>query len=110
MIQIIKLSNDVLSLWGKKNNDDGQKLWLPLVTHLVDTRHVINFLFNNWLSNGQKKLLYETLSEEEVLRLVRFLGQFHDIAKAIPAFQKEKSFNRNEDLDNEILEKLLRNG
>lgn len=110
MIRITKLSDDVLSLWGKKNNDDGQELWLPLVTHLVDTRHVINFLFNNWLSNGQKKLLYETLSEEEVLRLVRFLGQFHDIAKAIPAFQKEKSFNRNEDLDNKILEKLLRNG
>ena len=110
MIRITKLSDDVLSLWGKKNNDDGQELWLPLVTHLVDTRHVINFLFNNWLSNGQRQILYETLSEEEALRLVRFLGQFHDIAKAIPAFQKEKSFNRNEDLDNEILEKLLRNG
>lgn len=99
-----------MSLWGKKGNNDDQELWLPLVTHLVDTRYVINFLFNNWLSDGQKRILYQTLSEDETLRLVRFLGQFHDIAKATPVFQKEKSFNGNADLDNEILEKLLRNG
>ena len=89
MIRITKLSDDVLSLWGKKNNDDGQELWLPLVTHLVDTRHVINFLFNNWLSNGQKKLLYETLSEEEVLRLVRFWVNFMILLKLYQLFKKK---------------------
>jgi CRISPR-associated endonuclease/helicase Cas3 len=41
-------------LWGKKRTEDGQELWLPLLTHLLDTEKTINWLFNHWLSDNQK--------------------------------------------------------
>lgn len=110
MNELPRLSNDVLALWGKKDNTPNGNQWLPLVTHLVDTKNVINFLFNHWLSNGQREILYQTLSKEKTLKLVKFLGIVHDIGKATPAFQTEQTFNKNEDLDNAVLEKLLRNG
>ena len=58
------LSEKAQSLWGKKTVRNGQDLWLPLVAHLIDTKNVINWLFNNWLSQGQRNILAETLTEE----------------------------------------------
>ncbi|NRO60596.1 hypothetical protein IMAU60201_01144 [Lactobacillus helveticus] len=44
----MQLSNKTLSLWGKKNvNDDNEKMWLPLIAHLIDTKNVINWLYNH---------------------------------------------------------------
>ena len=106
----VKLTNRELSLWAKKRVDDGEMLWLPLVVHLEDCSQVINWLFNHWLDNGQRQLLTQSTSEEDMQKLVKFLGFFHDIGKATPAFQTKKSYDNNASLDEELIERLNRNG
>lgn len=106
----VKLTNRELSLWAKKRVDDGEMLWLPLVVHLEDCSRVINWLFNQWLDNGQRQLLTQSTSEEDMQKLVKFLGFFHDIGKATPAFQTKKSYDNNASLDEELIERLNRNG
>lgn len=107
-----KLSNKALSLWGKKRTDaDQNELWLPLIAHMIDTKNVINWLYNHWLNEGQKQILLENFSDEsELQRVVKFLGFIHDIGKATPAFQIKKSFTRDDDLDNALIENLVKTG
>ncbi|MDF7639260.1 CRISPR-associated helicase Cas3' [Lactobacillus sp. ESL0791] len=107
------LSNKSLTLWGKKNVEDGQQLWLPLVAHLTDTRNVINFLYNQWLSQEQQEFLAQGLSDEsgtEIHKLIKFLGFAHDIGKATPAFQTKESYIGDRSLDDQLIENLIRNG
>lgn len=106
----VKLTKRELSLWAKKRVDDGKMLWLPLVVHLEDCSQVINWLFNQWLDSGQRQLLTQSTSEEDIQKLVKFLGFFHDIGKATPAFQTKKSYDNNASLDEELIERLNRNG
>lgn len=106
----MRLSNKALSLWGKKQIENDQEMWLPLVAHMVDTKNVIKFLFNIWLNEGQRKVLRQNLSEDETEKLVQFVGYIHDIGKATPVFQTERSYYRSEELDDDMIEKLLRNG
>ena len=42
-------------LWAKKSQKNGRFLWLPLMQHLEDTKNVSLLLWENWLSEGQKK-------------------------------------------------------
>lgn len=111
MVQSV-LSKRALSLWGKKNiNDNNEKQWLPLIVHLVDTKNVIGWLYNHWLDDGQRAILSQGFdNDKDIQNLVEFLGYIHDIGKATPAFQTKESFVHNEDLDQELLEKLIRNG
>lgn len=104
------LSNQAKSLWAKKENRDGQELWLPLVAHLIDAQNVIHWLYNNWLNESQKSVLRKNISYDDTQKLVKFIGFFHDIGKATPAFQTKPSYNRDSQLDDELMEKLLRNG
>lgn len=106
----MQLSNKALSLWGKKQIENDQEMWLPLVAHMIDTMNVINFLFNNWLNEGQREIFYQTLSKNETEKLVKFVGYIHDIGKATPVFQTEKSYRQSKELDDDMIEKLLRNG
>ena len=106
----VKLTKRETSLWAKKRVDDGEMLWLPLIVHLEDCSNVINWLFNNWLDEGQLQLLTQSNSEEDTQKLVKFLGFFHDIGKATPAFQTKKSYDNNASLDEELIEHLNRNG
>lgn len=108
----MQLSNKTLSLWGKKNvNDDNEKMWLPLIAHLIDTKNVINWLYNHWINDGQRHILQRNFEDEDIVQnLVKFLGYIHDIGKATPAFQIKQSYIHNEDLDQNLVEKLLRNG
>ena len=87
----MNLSNAAKVLWGKKKTDNGQQLWLPLVAHLIDTKNVINWLFNHWISDGQREVICGNLSEEKAQQLVNFLGYSHDLGKATPAFQIKES-------------------
>lgn len=103
-------SRKVEDLWAKKDVRDGQELWLPLVTHLTDTMNVINWLYQHWLNKAQRQLIRQDLSEDDVERLVKFVGFFHDFGKATPAFQTKKSYLHDDDLDNNIMERLLRDG
>lgn len=87
--------SDVNNLWAKKKEDNSQLLWLPLSQHLEDTKFVIGRLWERWLSDGQKKLvensLKSTLFEENLGKhVVEFLAAVHDIGKATPAFQIKK--------------------
>jgi len=112
------LSEKTKALWAKKHNENGRSLWLPLTVHLMDAKNVINYLFNHWLNDKQRLFLRrglnkgELVSEEEIQKLVKFLGYIHDIGKATPIFQVKKSysFNRDDDLDYALLENLLRQG
>lgn len=104
------LSKQALSLWAKKENREGQELWLPLVAHLIDAQNVINWLYYHWLNDNQRLIMRADLSEDEIEHLVKFIGFFHDIGKATPAFQTKQSYNRDQVLDDELLEKLLRDG
>ena len=108
----ITLSKQALSLWGKKKvNHNNEKQWLPLVAHLVDTKNVIGWLYNHWLDTGQRNILNKIFdNSDDIQNLVAFLGYIHDIGKATPAFQTKESFVHNKDLDQELLEKLIRNG
>ncbi|WEV43558.1 CRISPR-associated helicase Cas3' [Lactobacillus sp. ESL0684] len=107
---MIKLSDESTALWAKKNTEDGQQLWLPLIAHLTDTQEVIKWLYNNWLSDSQRDFLKQNLSDEEVHKLVKFLGFVHDLGKATPAFQIKKSHNNDKDLDEKLLDKLAMHG
>lgn len=98
------------SLWAKKCSDDGQRRWLPLIVHLKDCENTINWLFNHWLSDGQRQQLSEVTSEEDVQRLVKFLGFTHDIGKATPAFQTKPAYNGDHQLDQLLIEQLMQNG
>ncbi|GFZ26136.1 CRISPR-associated helicase Cas3' [Lactobacillus corticis] len=104
-----ELSPLAKSLWGKKDNS-GKESWLPLVIHLVDTGNTICWLYNHWLNEGQKSIIQGSLPEDEIQKLIRFLGMAHDIGKATPAFQTKSSYDHNEGLDNELIERLNREG
>lgn len=106
----VKLTSRETSLWAKKRIDDGEMLWLPLIAHLVDCSHVINWLYYQWLDAGQREFLTQSISEEDMQKLVKFLGFFHDIGKATPAFQTKKSYDNSASLDEELIERLNRNG
>lgn len=110
VLKMLALSKQGLALWAKKRTEDGEQLWLPLIAHLVDTQNTINWLFNHWLSEGQRQLLSQNLSGEEIQRLVKFVGFTHDIGKATPAFQKKPSYGGDKSLDDQLIEKLLRSG
>lgn len=104
------LSKQVKALWGKKSNVDGQELWQPLVVHLLDTKNVINWLYGHWLTDGQRKVIQGNLSEEAGQQLTEFLGVVHDLGKATPVFQTKKSYNGDQDLDDQLMERLIQVG
>ncbi|WDF83243.1 CRISPR-associated helicase Cas3' [Lacticaseibacillus pabuli] len=108
-----KLSDASKAIWAKKRTSaDGEQMWLPLVVHLDDTRRVINWLYNEWLSDGQKQLFTSMMSADDTQRLVKFVGGIHDIGKASPAFECQPSYswNANPDLDQALIEKLIQAG
>lgn len=107
---MINLSKTELDLWAKKRTENGSQLWLPLIAHLVDTQNTINWLFNHWLSASQRQFLEQRLPEEELQKLVKFLGFSHDIGKATPAFQTKPSYGGDRSLDDQLIEKLVRSG
>lgn len=104
-------SQFLYSLWAKKNGENGQR-WLPLHVHLQDTMNVAGYLWNHWLAQGQRDAVVAQMDsgdEETGERLARFLGGVHDIGKATPAFQTQKS-PLCQSLDVSLLQKLELSG
>ena len=101
------LSVTTQTLWAKKSTVDGRQRWLPLVTHLRDAELTINQLYNNWLSQSQRRLLCDGFTEEQTQGLVKFVGFVHDIGKATAVFQRKPSYDGNESLDKELIEHLV---
>ena len=105
--------NKLDALWAKKNRDKNNiPQWLPLKTHLNDTRETMGFLWEHYLSQGVKDLIKNSMKtdtydkESFAKNLCMFLGAVHDIGKASPYFQLKESFRRDKELDELILEKL----
>ncbi len=101
------------SLWAKKAEKNGLFYWLPLYQHLEDTKDIAGFLWEHWLSEGQRTIITKSispLSDDGGKNLAIFLAAIHDIGKATPAFQKKKGFLNASDLDILLLEKLERDG
>ena len=100
------------SLWAKKNRINNQPMWLPLMVHLNDTMEVCGRLYDEWLSTGVKNLMAESIfpgasnKDKKLRQLCCFLGAIHDLGKATPIFQTQKSFNQDLELDSLMLEKL----
>lgn len=97
------------NFWAKKSESmSGLYKWLPLTQHLLDTQFVMLMLWRRWLSDKQKKIIEESLSNGDLdsEKLIKFVALTHDLGKGIPAFQL-KSVNSNlKDLDDILLEKL----
>jgi CRISPR-associated endonuclease/helicase Cas3 len=106
------------ALWGKKSDKGGQLRWLPLMVHLEDTMEISALLWEQWLSEGQRKSIMDALSgpvmddiasyedlEELAKNTARFLGAVHDIGKATPVFQS-KNYHSSPDLQSALMEKL----
>lgn len=101
------------ALWAKKCEKNGRFYWLPLTVHLEDTGSVAGWLWNHWLSDGQRAYLVgemrqsgREVDEETAEKLVRFLGLIHDLGKATPVFQIQRSYSNSQDLDHILLERL----
>ena len=112
-----RIDQALATLWAKKNDRDGRLTWLPLTTHLEDTKGVITCLYQHWMSDGQKEILLRTIkpavgTADEALgrRLAQFLASVHDIGKATPVFQTQKSFQHAADLDDALVEHLEQSG
>lgn len=101
------------SFWAKKQESNGMYKWLPLKQHLMDVIDISGMLWHHWLSDGQRELVEKSLApstEEAAVKLVRFLGATHDLAKATPVFQAKPGFNNSPDLDQELVDKLRQEG
>lgn len=99
-------------LWAKKQPGELRDRWLSLNQHLEDTRNIGSFLWENWLSQGQKIRISNELGyfdPEDSKRVFMFLCQIHDLGKATYNFQTTKTFFSTNDLEVAIKEKL-RNG
>lgn len=74
-------SPQFLSLWGKKKKYQDQYYWLPLICHLLDTKNIIEYLYQN------------KFADHSILNLpidvIGAIGFLHDFGKITPAFQEE---------------------
>lgn len=106
----VTLLQSTRDLWAKKETVNDQQYWLPLVTHLTDTMYVIDWLYDNWLSPAQRKLIQANLTDTQIHQIVKFIGFFHDFGKATPAFQTKPSYSHDTNLDQNLLTRLLHDG
>lgn len=100
-------------LWGKKEEKNGQYYWLPLEQHLWDTSNVMIQLWNHWLSEGQRELILDSITDpkKDGVRLVSFIGLSHDLGKATPSFFLKPAWNnQSPDLDKILTENLIKSG
>ena len=89
------ISRAISYLWAKKSDFGNQLSWLPLVVHLKDTMNVAGWIWNHWLTEGQRKSIVLQMDKPDEIvaeKVVRFLGGIHDIGKATPVFQIQKSY------------------
>lgn len=101
-------------LWAKKDVNDDDFFWLPLYIHLNDVMNTAGWLWDHWLSSGQRRYIVEQMEcadrglgeAVDGRRLVRFLGGIHDIGKATPAFQIQKGYFHSPELDSILIERL----
>lgn len=80
---------------------------MPLLTHLADCAHIGGYIWDNWLSEGIKRLMAQSIPKKDAARsLYVFLCAAHDIGKSVPVFQAKNSSHLPTDLDLRITENL----
>lgn len=93
-------------LWAKKKEINGEYFWLPLEQHLEDTKNVISYLWEHWLSDSQKDLVNKS-TDYKGKEVSIFIAYTHDIGKATPAFQTTKNtYQQPSEIDSELLYNL----
>lgn len=114
---------ELMCIWAKKREANGQFFWLPLKQHLEDTANVIEHLWDRWISKGQRDFIsagitsksQNSLDGEEqqqknnaktAKKLAIFLAAIHDIGKATPAFCTKKGYANSPSLDSILIDKL----
>ena len=107
---------ELMCVWAKKREANGQFFWLPLKQHLEDTANVIEHLWDRWFSKGQRDFISAGITSKSqnsldgekqqqknnaktAKKLAIFLAAIHDIGKATPAFCTRKGFSNSPDLD-----------
>ncbi|WP_073997634.1 CRISPR-associated helicase/endonuclease Cas3 [Anaerococcus urinomassiliensis] len=101
------------NFWAKKQDNNGSFEWLPLYIHLIDTKNVVAFLYDHWLSESQRRLINKSISNDDEdmgKKLAMFVAACHDLGKATPAFQLKKGYANSSDLDSVLIEKLANDG
>ncbi len=68
---------------------DQRDQYLPLWMHLRDTEQMMSRLISEWLPDAARARIAGRMTEEELLRLGRFLALTHDLGKATPCFQEK---------------------
>lgn len=53
------------NFWAKKQDNNGSFEWLPLYIHLIDTKNVVAFLYDHWLSESQRRLINKSISSDD---------------------------------------------
>lgn len=90
-------SDDARWVWAKSLYIEGTVgQWMPLWLHLRDTAGVAEYLFDQWLSESQRRMLAEPFCggdpDENARSLARsilvFMAAVHDVGKSSPAFAR----------------------
>ena len=114
---------ELMCIWAKKREANGQFFWLPLKQHLEDAANVIEHLWDRWLNDGERNFISAGITstsqsplneggqkqknnEKTAKNLSIFLAAVHDIGKATPAFSTKKGFSNSPYLDSILLDKL----
>lgn len=96
----IKNVSPVFVLVAKSDQND-ERLWLPLTTHLVDTAMVMDYLINKWLPVNFCDNL--GLSKSDFFKLAKSAAMFHDVGKSTKLFQ-QRITERRPELSERLLE------
>lgn len=78
-------------IWGKSDQENHN--WLPVWVHLLDTRNVSEFLWDEWIPPRIKHILLNDMNYLDELDVKRFLGilaGMHDLGKITPDFGSRK--------------------
>ncbi len=77
----------VACLWAKTGSTDK---WHSLGAHLMDSVHIADRLWNEWLSQSTRRWLAAPVGDDDAGRaLLTWLAGCHDLGKASPAFQMQ---------------------
>lgn len=74
---------------AKSSTENGEKAWLPLWMHGLDTAGIMAKLWDEWLPDNVCAAISGAHDGAEMRMLCIFLGLVHDIGKATVSFQKK---------------------
>ncbi|MGI6040600.1 MAG: CRISPR-associated helicase Cas3', partial [Eubacteriales bacterium] len=102
----MEISKEAWRIWAKKQGDP--PMWMPLAIHIADCIDVAERLWENWLSDGVRLKLAQSLgSFETAKQLLVFFAAVHDLGKVTVIFQSKPSYPTPYPIDYDLIEKLF---